>query len=339
MSTRHIFWNTEERMRAGWRIAAQVIGWFVLLLVGQLLVSSLFSSITGGLSTAGPITRQIAAFVLQLMMPVAVFVTVWLAGRHLDRRHFADFGLHFNDKWWGDLGFGLFLGALLMTLIFLVERALGWVDVTGYFVARQGGLSFFPGLILPLITYIGVGISEELWNRGYILTNLAEGFQGKRFGPTAAIGLAAVLQGIFFALLHANNPHADWVSTLGIALISLLFGLSYILTGELALPIGLHITWNFFQGNVFGFPVSGTGFSVGTFIATEQSGPALWTGGPFGPEAGLMGVAALIVGSLLILLWVRLYHGDVTLNQAIAEAPAPTTRQSESGFPHPEIEH
>ncbi len=100
-------------------------------------------------------------------------------------------------------------------------------------------------------------------------------------------------------------------------LIALLLGLGYILTGELAMPIGIHFTWNFFQGYVFGFPVSGssTGSSV---IAIQQGGPALWTGGAFGPEAGLVGILATALGCILILLWVRWRYGKLQLQSRLA---------------------
>ncbi len=77
-----------------------------------------------------------------------------------------------------------------------------------------------------------------------------------------------------------------------------------LLTGELALPIGLHIAWNFFEGNVFGFPTSGAQAGA-TFIAIAQGGPELWTGGLFGPEAGLVVVPALLLGAALIYLYTR----------------------------------
>jgi hypothetical protein len=322
MSIQHVFWNSEEdRFRAGWRVLVQTGVWLVLLLIVQTLLNGLILDVLipdpQGASVG---TIQTVRSVLQLVSPLLMGSTVWLAGRYLDRRSLAGFGLHLDGAWWGDLSFGLLLGALLMTLVFLVERAAGWVRVTDSFVTLEGGLSFVPGILLALIGYVAVGIGEEMWSRGYILTNLAEGFEGRRMRPAAAIALATVLQGAIFALLHATNPNASVVSTFNLFLIAFLLALGYILTGELAISIGLHITWNFFQGNVFGFPVSG-GASAQSFIGTEQAGPTLWTGGAFGPEAGLMGIGALLVGSLLILLWVRLRDGHIQLDREIAEPP------------------
>jgi hypothetical protein len=90
----------------------------------------------------------------------------------------------------------------------------------------------------------------------------------------------------------------------------------YVVTGELALPIGVHVTWNLFQGTVYGLPVSGTtqGLSV---VAVEQRGPALVTGGAFGPEAGLLGAAAAVLGAASILAWVRWREGSVGVDPSL----------------------
>ena len=99
----------------------------------------------------------------------------------------------------------------------------------------------------------------------------------------------------------------------------LVLGLGYVLTGRLALPMGLHIAWNFFEGNVFGLPVSGWTTLGATFLLIEQSGPPLLTGGAFGPEAGLLTIAASLIGVLMILLWVRVRSGRVALQTSLAE--------------------
>ena len=126
------------------------------------------------------------------------------------------------------------------------------------------------------------------------------------------------------------TPTPRLISSLNIALAGLFLGLGFILTGELAIPIGLHITWNFFQGNVFGFPVSGTEAGA-TVIAINQGGPPLWTGGNFGPEAGLIGIVAMVIGALLTVWWVRREEGRMELRKEIAAyRPRVKRREPES---------
>jgi hypothetical protein len=115
------------------------------------------------------------------------------------------------------------------------------------------------------------------------------------------------------------------ISTFIIFLWGILFGAAYILTGRLAMPIGIHIAWNLFQGNVFGFPVSGTTFSseTVTIFSIQQSGPELWTGGAFGPEGGLLGLLVIIAGIFLIVGWVRIRYGSIKLHLQLAQPPSP----------------
>jgi membrane protease YdiL (CAAX protease family) len=248
-------------------------------------------------------------------------LSVWLAGRFLDRRPFADLGFHFGRDWWIDFGFGLTLGAILMLIIFLIELAAGWVTVTGTFATNRPDASFLGAILVPLVSFLAVGFYEELFSRGYHLQNLAEGLKWRAIGPRAAILVATLLSSAVFGALHAGNPNAGTFSTVSIAFAGVLLAMGYLLTGELAIPIALHITWNFFQGNVFGFPVSGTAVRAATFISIEQGGPDLWTGGAFGPEAGLLGLGAMIVGIFVIILWVRWRYGQVSLDLSLAQAP------------------
>ena len=314
-----IFWNSEQRrLRAFWRLGLQESVWFALLMM--LIVPVIFVAvvafsippldIVSYISESEPFRLVLAAISL-----AATLITTWLVGRFLDRRKFTDFGLHLHWSWWIDFCFGLALGAVLMGIIFLVEWAAGWATPAGFLQPSPTGLPFIPGILSSLIAYVCVGIYEELQSRGYHLKNLAEGLRFAK--PKGAVLVATLISSVIFGLMHAGNPNANVISTFNLFLAGLFLALGYILTGELSIPIGLHITWNFFQGNVFGFPVSGTDAGA-TFIAIEQGGPPLVTGGAFGPEAGLIGIAAMILGGILTILWVRLRYGRVGIWEKLA---------------------
>ena len=169
--------------------------------------------------------------------------------------------------------------------------------------------------------FLCVGIYEELIFRGYQIKNISEGLGGL-IGPRAAILVAWLITSSVFAIAHIPNPNSTLVSTTNIALAGLMLGAGFVLTGKLAVPIGLHITWNLFQSSVFGFPVSGLDPSRATFIEVQQSGPEVWTGGEFGPEAGILTVFATVLAVILTWLWTKLRGEGAGLHLLLAERPA-----------------
>jgi CAAX protease family protein len=315
------------RLRALWRLAIQYLAFrlLALLFFNLLVVAWLLASSGGQITSDGPDTLVVPdSPALPLLSGVAGLVvailSVWLAGRFLDRRSFSAFGFRLSAGWWLDLLFGMVLGALLMTAIFLVELGLGWVEITDSF-ETHGGAPFAISILFPAAFFVCVGFYEETVFRGYQLKNAAEGLNYPALGPRGAILLAWVLSSVLFAVPHADNPNATPISTLNLVFAGLMLGFGYVLSGELAIPIGLHITWNFFQGTVYGFPVSGLGAFGPTLLTTEQAGPELWTGGPFGPEGGLLVPAVMLLGMSLVALWTRLRTGKVSLHTPIAENP------------------
>ena len=320
------FEEREGRPRAVWRLLVQVVifqaatFFFLSPLAAIWFVAGSQETPSGG-STA-TLTQSPAILLFSSVSSlVAILLSLWVAGRFLDRRPFRDFGLRLNGGWWLDLAFGLALGAVLMTGIFLIEVSFGWVRVEGTFVSNLPGTPFWIAQALPVAIFLCVGVYEELFSRGYQLLNMAEGFNYPFLGPRGAIVVAWIITSGIFGVLHLGNPNATLLSAFNIALAGILLGAGYVFTGQLAIPIGLHVTWNFFQGNVFGFPVSGLGPIGASFFSTEQGGPDLWTGGAFGPEAGLMVPIAILIGVFLIALWVRLRQGRVGIYTQLAEPP------------------
>lgn len=318
------FWNhRQRRLRLFWRVLLFFLVFVSLTLGGGVLIATLLA-VFGGNQAADQVQRAPGPLLLLGFSFFTTFATVasmGLAALALDRRPLSDYGLRLNSEWWRDCGFGLVLGAVLMGGIFLVELAAGWVTITRTWQAPADGPPFALAILVPLLVFLNVGIYEEMLTRGYLLRNLAEGLPNRWISARAAIIIAWVVSSSLFALGHAANPNASAISTTLLVLAGLMLGLGYVLTGNLGIPIGLHISWNFFQGNVFGFPVSGGDFSQATFMAIEQGGPVFWTGGAFGPEAGMLGVLAVLAGSLLTVGWVHLSRGRVGLYLPLAQLP------------------
>jgi membrane protease YdiL (CAAX protease family) len=307
---RNIFWNgSEQRARALWRVLllALLIGGLGLLTI-LLIAEPLTGLHKRGLFLAAlnkEAYDRVINIIVGPMLTGVILGSVWVAGRWLDHRRFHEFGLRFNRQWWMDLLFGLALGGGLMGIVFLWEYREGWVTISGTFQTSVPGVTLGLGLVFSITKDLCVGLYEELISRGYLLTNLSEGLEGvARLGSRGAVGASMVLTSALFGALHAFNENSTVFSSANLAFIGIMFAVAYVATGELGLPIGLHISWNFFQGTVFGLAVSGAkeGASV---LGIQQAGPALFTGGAFGPEAGLMGTGAAILGIVLIVAWSR----------------------------------
>ena len=310
-----------------WRLLSQTILMILFLVINQVfinIISSLFSinsiyiPIDEGLANS----NDLYIVITSLSAGLALVFSIWISGRLFDRRIFSEFGFKITNKWWVDFIFGLSLGGFLMLLIFLVELVAGWISIQELFVTRNPDAPFLGTILIPLVTFLFVGFYEELLSRGYHLTNLAEGFSSSLISPRAALIIATTLSSLVFGLLHTANPNASLISFLNISLAGIFLSTGYLLTGQLAIPIGLHFGWNFFQGNVFGFPVSGGDYRIATFIKVIQEGPALWTGGSFGPEGGLLGTIFSLLGILCILVWVRFRSGKTGLHLAISQPPS-----------------
>jgi len=292
-----LFWNRDEgRLRAGWRVFLQAL---IATLLAVALIVLIAEPLTALHRRGLFLTNyERAAYDRVINMIVGPLLTVCLVGsvlfaaRYLDRRDLRDLGIRLDRAWWSSLALGLLLGGFLMAMVFAVEEWAGWIDVTDTLAVSAPGVSLLLALSFSLVKVLCVGIYEEIVVRGYLLRNLAEGTN---------LTTAVVVSSAVFAILHATNDNSTIVSTLGLFVNGLLFAAALLITGRLSASIGLHIAWNLFEGVVFGFPVSGDKEGASYFVIAQR-GPDLLTGGAFGPEAGLIGIAASLIGIGLLLL-------------------------------------
>lgn len=179
------------------------------------------------------------------------------------------------------LGFGL--GGLALSAACAVPAAVGAV---GFSI----GSATVGQAALHLLTLAPAGVGEELLLRGLGFRALARGL-----GPVPAIALTSGL----FGGLHLMNPAASPVAALIITLVGAWFGTLAWRTGSLWLPMGLHVGWNFFEGFVYGHPVSGLAPGSSLLVPAAPPVAGFWSGGAFGPEAA--GWTAVVLAVALAL--------------------------------------
>jgi membrane protease YdiL (CAAX protease family) len=278
----------EPRLRAGWRLAIQTL---------LLVLFSLCAGIPVGILITIPGVELSDALFLALNQVVEIFavtLSVFLARRFLDKRSFSSLGLQL-DRWTAvDILAGIVITFFMMGFIYLIEWGVGWLTFDGFAWETDPVLTVLGGTVGMFIVFIFVGWNEELLSRGYHLQTLASGLN---------LFWGVVISSAIFGLLHLGNPNATWVSAAGIFFAGLFLAYGYLTTRQLWLPIGLHIGWNFFEGVVFGFPVSG--LDIYRLLRITVEGPELWTGGAFGPEAGLVVLPGLLLGAALVYAYTR----------------------------------
>ncbi len=285
--------EAHRRPRVGVRLVLHTVGVLLSYVAGAGVVWLL----------GGAAWSRAAAVALQTALVVLV---TWAATR-LDRRPFLDLVGALDARAALDVGAGVLLGGLLVLGIAAVELGGSLAGYRAVPLAPAGLLRASASILF----FVSVAIDEELWFRGYQLTNLAEALEG-RLGRDRARGLALGLSAIVFGLAHALNPGASVISTVNIAFGGVLLGASFAITGRLGLALGLHFAWNTAQAWL-DMPVSGQVLLDDLFVHREEHGDDVVTGGAFGPEGGLVGLSFMFVGILASVAYARTgrREGDV----------------------------
>lgn len=287
-----LFSPDENRLRAGWRLLLQtlflilVATCFSILFTIILLIAD--PSLLTRLTVLGP------GYLLLSSIAEAVLVTlsIFLARRFLDKRSIESLGLKLSIWTFYDILTGIVISFLQMGLIYFIMFQLGWITFKGFAWNFDPIPVVIQNTLLFSAMFVFVAWTEELLSRGYHLQTIASGTN---------LFWGVTISSVVFGALHLWNPNATWVSSLGILFAGLFFAFGYLRSKQLWLPMGMHLGWNFFEGVVFGFPVSG--LDIYPLTRIEVHGPELWTGAGFGPEAGLIVAPALFLGALFVYLY------------------------------------
>ncbi|GAB5410269.1 MAG: type II CAAX endopeptidase family protein [Balneolaceae bacterium] len=287
------FNQSEYRARAGIRIPVYIFFSFLILSIGN------------------SIPLQGFEYVLTALMSLGVF---WFFFRGMDNRSsIIEAGITLNKNWLIEFGIGSFIGLIAMGLIFLIEWISGDIEIIGF--GWKGTTTLFWGIpvLMFMLQMICLGFYEELISRSYLVTNFKEGLTIGSTSPEKATIMAILASSAVFGLAHAANPNATIFALINILFAGVMLAIPYVITGRLSYSVGLHFSWNFFQGGFFGFRVSGIPIRK-SVIDIQQGGNPIWTGGSFGPEGGLIGLVAILLISLFFVVYFKKKKGELVLH-------------------------
>ncbi|MCC5941325.1 MAG: CPBP family intramembrane metalloprotease, partial [Balneolaceae bacterium] len=221
----------------------------------------------------------------------------------LDKRPFKEMGFTLSKTWAKDLGAGLFIAALTMSLMTLVMWQFGYLQIN---ISPDAEMSseFIRSVAGILVLMIAVSVWEEIYFRGYLLRNLQEAFTPKNSQLIYPMIAAVLVSSIIFGFAHTSNPNSSILSFINITAAGIVLAYPYIYTRSMAISVGLHLSWNYFQGVIYGMPVSGLVLETSFFQSTIAD-PQILTGGQFGPEGGAIGFSGLLVMALLCSIYLH----------------------------------
>jgi hypothetical protein len=202
-------------------------------------------------------------------------------------------GLAFHPYWVKELCVGLGIGGIMMVSVGGGEALLGLARFARNPLPARAELAYGSCLFLVLLI---TATNEELVFRGYPFQKLVESL-----GPPGAVAVSSA----FFGLAHLGNSHHTWISTVNTMLVGIPLSIAYLRTRSLWMPVGMHFTWNYVQGFVFGLPVSGYTFSP-SLLKVQVHGAAWLTGSDYGPEGGLLSTVAIVGAGICLFLSARI---------------------------------
>ncbi|HEV2129930.1 MAG TPA: type II CAAX endopeptidase family protein [Longimicrobiaceae bacterium] len=279
--TLHQLLFNERRLRSGWRIAIFFLLFIVFFAVGQVLLALL--------------PAAMVTWVALSLLVASALLAGWIVLARLDGRPIGALGFALVPAAAREVGAGLLIGAVLIAGASLLVFASG----AAHFVPDDGTVSDYVRLLVWTFAFFSLAAAwEELVFRGYPFQALVEG---------VGVWPATLVSSAAFSWLHAQNPNITALAFVNIFLAGVLLSVAYLRTRSLWFATALHVGWNWTMGSLIDVPVSGLEEGLNTpLYSAVLGGPEWWTGGAFGPEAGLAGTVVLVAGTLWMLRTPRL---------------------------------
>jgi membrane protease YdiL (CAAX protease family) len=290
MNIQTIFINSAGRLRSGWRVLVFLLVYVLIafLIGGAIRLAYAF------LITARPHVVLGEFFQNMVFRGLSVGVALvagYICAKLLEGLPWHSLGLWFHQSWFRDLVVGSVIGfssLAVATGIATIGRGLTFTTSS-----RAELTGVIETLLLSGVLFVVAALAEEALFRGYPL---------QTFTRARLVWLAVFLTSVPFAAVHLRNPNvAAGFTFVNTALAGVWLAVAYLRTRSLWFPLGVHWSWNWALGSVFGLPVSGiNNLAPHPLFHGADLGPAWLTGGAYGIEGGIACTATLLLSTAFI---------------------------------------
>ncbi|HKZ79237.1 MAG TPA: CPBP family intramembrane glutamic endopeptidase [Pyrinomonadaceae bacterium] len=290
MTLPQLFINAAGRLRSGWRLLIFAAAYIAaLFLIGSLV--RVFYAILFNVAPTFGHGRYLENVVYRLNLLVAALVSGYVCTRWLEGLPCRTLGLSLHLGWLRDLLVGSLLGLLSLGVATAMATVGGGLRFAG--PNWSSILPITQTLILSAALFILAALAEEALFRGYPL---------QTFARARLAWMGILLTSIPFAAVHLSNPNViQPFASINTALAGVWLAAAYLRTRSLWFPLGVHWSWNWTLGALFGLPVSGiTEIAPNPLLRGTNLGPGWLTGGAYGIEGGLACTVTLIASTLFI---------------------------------------
>jgi membrane protease YdiL (CAAX protease family) len=270
-----------SELRAGWRLLLFVGMVAALIYATNFIFGRLFS---GADSTTTFLVFQVINFLIFLLAS-------WVMGR-IEGRTIAIYGLPWRKMFRGQFWQGMLIGFAAITGLLAMMRVAGVFHFGGF---ALHGAAIWKWAAIYAFVFLLVGLREEFRSRGYLQYTLSMGIG---FWP------AALLSAALFGYGHHGNSGEDWIGLFNVGLFGLLACFLLRRTGNLWMPIGLHLAFDWGETYFYGVANSGQRLP-GNLLNSSSSGPAWLSGGTVGPEGSVLCTLMMAVLWLICAVWLR----------------------------------
>jgi len=281
-----ILFDNTNTLRSGWRFAVFVMAFIFFGSIAGLITVGFLMAVS---TPAEPGTALLLTVNGIVSSAVALSVG-WLCAKYLERLPFRSLGATLAGNWLVNLVLGLLIGGAALALAAFIGMIPGGLSFRFNSEASLSAIGYT--LAVTFAIFAAAAAFEEALLRGYILQTFVR----------SNLSLFAVFfTSLVFATLHNANPNATWLSWLNTFLAGVWLAVAYLKTRDLWLPLGVHLSWNWVQGSIFGVEVSGlTKIVEAPLMRESDNGPAWLTGGDYGIEGGVACTIALIVSTIAV---------------------------------------